>query len=151
MFRRCYYSHRLKSLGKAASICANVTITGAPTVSIGDNVVINENAIIQGAPSCSVQIGNNVHIAYGATILTGNLDDKDRSKHVYAPVVIEDNAVIGARAVVLPGITVGAGSVVAPGSVVTQNVAPHTMVFGVPARKIKDFEPAASEPNAPTS
>ncbi|CEK17004.1 acyltransferase family protein [Chthonomonas calidirosea] len=39
---------------------------------------------------------------------------------------------------ILPGVTVGEGAVVAAGAVVTRDVAPYTIVAGVPARKIGD-------------
>ena len=47
---------------------------------------------------------------------------------------------IGANSVVLEGVHVGEGAVVAAGAVVTHDVAPYTMVAGVPARKMKDID-----------
>jgi acetyltransferase-like isoleucine patch superfamily enzyme len=54
------------------------------------------------------------------------------------PVRIGNHVWIGARAVVLKGVTVGDGAVIGAGAVVTQNVPPNTMVAGVPARAIRD-------------
>ena len=45
---------------------------------------------------------------------------------------------IGPNAILLPGITIGEGAVVAAGSVVTHDVAPYTVVGGIPAKKIND-------------
>ena len=45
---------------------------------------------------------------------------------------------IGANAVVLEGVRVGKGAVVGAGAVVTKDVAPHTVVMGMPAKKVKD-------------
>ena len=56
------------------------------------------------------------------------------------PVVIEDDVLIGANAVILEGIRVGKGAVVAAGSIVVNDVAPYTVVAGVPAKKIKDID-----------
>ena len=53
------------------------------------------------------------------------------------PIVIEDNVWIGARSVVLPGVTIGHDSVVGIGSVVTRDVAPRTVVVGVPAKVVR--------------
>jgi putative colanic acid biosynthesis acetyltransferase WcaF len=53
---------------------------------------------------------------------------------VTAPIVIGAHAFIGARAFIMPGISIGAHGIVGAGSVVTKNVAPHTMVKGNPAR-----------------
>jgi len=50
-----------------------------------------------------------------------------------APVTIENKAWIGARAIILKGVTVSEGAVVAAGSVVTKDVPPWTIVGGNPA------------------
>ena len=57
----------------------------------------------------------------------------------YAPIHIGRNVWIGANATVLPGVTVGDGAVVAAGAVVTKDVAPNTIVGGVPAKLIKSI------------
>ena len=64
-------------------------------------------------------------------------DDRDFGV-VAAPVTIGDRAWISFRATVLPGVTVGEGAVVAAGAVVTKDVAPFTLVAGIPAKKIAD-------------
>jgi maltose O-acetyltransferase len=51
----------------------------------------------------------------------------------FAPVVIGDRVWIGLRALVLGGVTIGEGAIVAAGAVVTKDVAPYTIVAGVPA------------------
>ena len=86
-----------------------------------------------------LQIGNNVSIAGEVRIYTMEHDvDSPMFEEVGAPVVIEDYAVIGTRVTILPGVTIGKGAVVASGAVVTKNVAPYTVVGGVPATYIKD-------------
>jgi acetyltransferase-like isoleucine patch superfamily enzyme len=52
------------------------------------------------------------------------------------PVRLEDDVWLGAHVVVLAGVTIGRGAVVAAGAVVTEDVAPMTVVGGVPARVI---------------
>jgi acetyltransferase-like isoleucine patch superfamily enzyme len=52
---------------------------------------------------------------------------------------IEDDCWIGANATILPGVTIGSHSVVAAGAVVTNNVPPHSLVGGVPAKIIKQI------------
>ena len=56
------------------------------------------------------------------------------------PVRIDDNVLIGANAVVIEGVHVGEGAVIAAGALVTHDVAPHTMVAGVPAKFIKNID-----------
>lgn len=53
-----------------------------------------------------------------------------------APIVIEPQAFIGARALILMGITIGENAIVGAGAVVTKNVAPGAVVGGNPARPI---------------
>mgnify|MGYP006290995603 FL=1 len=55
-------------------------------------------------------------------------------------IVIEDDVWIGAQAVITDGVHVGKGAVVAAGAVVTKDVAPHTVVGGVPARTLRDID-----------
>lgn len=53
------------------------------------------------------------------------------------PVTIGNDVWIGHGASVMPGVTVGNGSVIGTGAVVTKDVAPYSVVAGVPAKKIK--------------
>lgn len=62
------------------------------------------------------------------------------------PVRIGNDVWIGARAVIMPGVTVGDGAIVAANAVVTKNVPPYAIVGGVPAKIIRTrFEPALIE------
>jgi acetyltransferase-like isoleucine patch superfamily enzyme len=54
--------------------------------------------------------------------------------HIFTPVVIGSDVWIGARAVVLAGVTIGNGAVIAAGSVVNKDVNDYDIVAGVPAR-----------------
>jgi acetyltransferase-like isoleucine patch superfamily enzyme len=64
-------------------------------------------------------------------------------------IVVEDDVWIGAGAIITDGVRIGHGAVVAAGSVVTQDVAPHTIVAGVPARKIRRITGDAPSSGAP--
>lgn len=55
-----------------------------------------------------------------------------------APVVIGDDVWIGMGAVITPGVTIGSGAIIAAGAVVTKDVAPYSMVAGVPAKFIRN-------------
>lgn len=55
----------------------------------------------------------------------------------HAAIVIEEDAFIGARVTVLPGVTIGRGATVGAGSVVAKDVAPGAIVVGNPARELR--------------
>ncbi|MCL6572978.1 MAG: 2,3,4,5-tetrahydropyridine-2,6-dicarboxylate N-acetyltransferase [Bacillus sp. (in: Bacteria)] len=97
---------------------------------IGEKTMIDMNVVLGGRAT----VGKNCHIGAG-TVLAGVIEPPSAK-----PVVIEDDVVIGANAVVLEGVTVGKGAVVAAGAVVIDDVAPYTVVAGTPARKIKDID-----------
>ena len=121
----------------------NVVLEGSEIV-IGDNVGIS-GATINAAKS--VRIGNNVMIGSGCIITDTDshpirwqdrLDNPNST--VSKPIVIEDNVFIGARSIILKGVTISFGSVVGAGSVVSKDVPPNVIVCGNPARIVKYLE-----------
>jgi galactoside O-acetyltransferase len=126
-----------RAVGDGVRLRMPMTIYHPESLSFGHQVDIGEYVVIRA--SGGVSIGSRVLVAAHAVISSrqhpttlprwGVIED--------APITIEDDVWIGAGAVVLPGVTIGRGSVVAAGAVVTADVAPQTMVGGVPARVIK--------------
>ena len=76
-------------------------------------------------------VGKHCHIGAG-TVLAGVIEPASAT-----PVVVEDDVLIGANAVVLEGVRVGKNSVVAAGAVVIEDVPEGVVVAGCPARVIK--------------
>ncbi|MCC6483663.1 MAG: hypothetical protein IT209_02355 [Armatimonadetes bacterium] len=68
---------------------------------------------------------------------------KDWSHVKMAPVRICDKAWIGARAIILKGVTIGEGAVIGAGSVVTKDVPAWCVAAGNPARVIRQVEEAS--------
>ena len=95
-------------------------------VKIGDNTMIERMVYI---PPLS-RIGKNVFIGPAASLTN---DPYPASKKMIA-VIIEDGAIIGARAVIKAGVKIGKNSVVAMGAVVTKDVPPNSVVIGIPAK-----------------
>jgi acetyltransferase-like isoleucine patch superfamily enzyme len=108
---------------------------------IGNNVGIAQNCFIQVRGT--VRIGNNVIFGPNVMIFSENHNFSDPNIPIIhqgetrLPVLIQDNVWLGARSVILGGVTVGEGSIVAAGSVVNKDVPPFSIVGGVPAKIIK--------------
>ncbi len=95
---------------------------------IGSGTMIDMGAILGGRAT----VGKNCHIGAGA-VLAGVIEPPNAS-----PVIIEDNVLIGANAVVIEGVRIGENSVVAAGSIVIEDVPPNSVVAGVPGKVIKE-------------
>jgi tetrahydrodipicolinate N-acetyltransferase len=98
--------------------------------SIGDGTMLDMNVVVGGR----VKVGSMCHIGAGS-VLAGVIEPPSAQ-----PVVIEDDVLIGANAVVLEGVRIGRGAVVAAGAVVTQDVEEYTVVAGTPARVLKKVD-----------
>ncbi|MBX5436555.1 MAG: 2,3,4,5-tetrahydropyridine-2,6-dicarboxylate N-acetyltransferase [Alicyclobacillaceae bacterium] len=116
------------SIGDNAVIMMNATINIGAV--IGEGTMIDMNAVVGGRGT----IGRNCHIGAGA-VIAGVIEPPSAK-----PVVIEDDVLVGANAVILEGVRVGRGSVVAAGAVVVEDVPPGVVVAGVPARVIKHID-----------
>jgi tetrahydrodipicolinate N-acetyltransferase len=81
-----------------------------------------------------VIVGKNCHIGAG-TVLAGVIEPPSAD-----PVIVEDDVLIGANAVVLEGVKIGKGAVIAAGSVVVKNVDPYMVMAGVPAKPLKKVD-----------
>jgi acetyltransferase-like isoleucine patch superfamily enzyme len=123
-----------------------VTLYGSTTV-VGD-VEIGEHTWI--GPFCSLDgtgglsIGHYCSISLGTQLLT---HDTARfvlsggvAQYEYAPTAVGDCCFIGTHAVVTKGVTIGDRCLVAAGAVVTGDVPAHSIVAGVPARRVGSVE-----------
>lgn len=97
---------------------------------IGEGTMIDMNVVLGGRAT----VGKNCHIGAGS-VLAGVIEPPSAK-----PVIVEDDVVVGANAVILEGVTVGKGAVVAAGAIVTEDVPPNTVVAGMPARVIKEID-----------
>ncbi|PPA72213.1 2,3,4,5-tetrahydropyridine-2,6-dicarboxylate N-acetyltransferase [Jeotgalibacillus proteolyticus] len=97
---------------------------------IGEGTMIDMNVVLGGRAT----VGKNCHIGAGS-VLAGVIEPPSAQ-----PVIVEDDVVIGANAVVLEGVTVGKGAVVAAGAIVIEDVPPYTVVAGTPAKVIKEID-----------
>ncbi|MGP5123798.1 DapH/DapD/GlmU-related protein [Glutamicibacter sp. BW77] len=105
-------------------------------ISFGPEVFINSGCRFQDQGGISIGAGSM--IGHNAVITTLNHDmvPSRRADMHPAKVVIGKGVWFGANVTVLPGISIGDGAVVGAGAVVTKDVAPHTVVVGVPAKQV---------------
>jgi len=109
---------------------------------IGKKSYIGEDLIIidELDDKNNVIIEDHVTIAPRVTLVTSSYPNASRLRQ-YVPeatgaIMINEDAWIGAGAIILPNITIGEGAIVGAGSVVTKDVSPYTIVVGSPARPI---------------
>jgi maltose O-acetyltransferase len=102
---------------------------------VGSDVRINIGCRIELAEH--VTIGDGAALGHEVLVLTSShrIGRRDRraGPEEAAPVTIGAGAWLGARCVILPGVTVGEGALVTAGSVVNKDVPPNCVVGGVPA------------------
>lgn len=140
---RLFYLTRILKVvrepGKVSFFEPDIYIGNGRKVSVGRDCQINENVFIQGA-----KIGDYVMIAPNVNILSKSHHFEDRSIPMVLQgeseekiPVIEDDVWLGRNVVVMPGVRIGKGSIVGAGAVVVKDVAPYSIVGGVPARLIR--------------
>ncbi len=144
--RKFYYRLFGMKIGKGSNIHMMARIYDPRYISIGADTIVGEKVTMDGRKQLlnsngGLEIGNHVDIASEVMFWTSQHDLNDPTfAAIEEKITIEDYVFIGPRSIILPGVTIGYGSIVAAGSVVTKSVAPHTVVAGVPAKKIKDRE-----------
>jgi acetyltransferase-like isoleucine patch superfamily enzyme len=133
---------RFKQVGKHFQLNKGCRFICPKNISIGDHVLINSGGTFH-AEYAPLIIGNDVLVGYEVMIFTFNhaIAKRDvlirQQGHVAKPVAIGNNVWIGARSIILAGVTIGEGAVIAAGAVVTKDVPPYTIVGGVPAKVMK--------------
>ena len=122
-------------------------------ITIGDNVFIGANTVLDCATE--IVLEDDVLVSYECLLLDSNNHSQNfdmrkndlpdvKSGRDYnwsvipsKPIRICRGSWIGARSIILKGVTVGEGAIVGAGSVVTKSVEPYTVVGGNPARLLK--------------
>lgn len=126
-------------------------------IKIGDNCYIGRNTKIWSGEL--IDIGSDVLISHNVDIVDTNAHEKNaeervtRSKELLiskpwktkgsietSPIKIGDKVWINFDVIILKGVTIGEGAIIAAGAIVTKDVAPYTMVAGVPAKYIKNVK-----------
>ena len=115
------------SIGGQSSVWFNSVIRGdTEKVVIGEQTNIQDLSMIHADPGWPTRIGNRVTIGHSA-VVHGS--------------IVDDEVMIGMRAVVLNGARIGSGSILGAGTVVTEKVEvpPHSLVLGVPGKVVREL------------
>jgi len=162
LMRRTIVAAGAKRCGQGLQVGAGAVFRHIDTFEIGGDVFIGAQAILQGRHDGHCHIGRGTWIGPQAFLDARDLFIGDcvgwgpgakvlGSEHTGIPldvpiietdlaietVTIGDWADIGTNAVILPGVTVGRGAIVGAGAVVNRDVAPFSVVAGVPARFLR--------------
>lgn len=166
VLRARWYLRRATAVGRRVRVWGRPHVRNWGRMVIGDRVqlvaTLSPIALIAGSDGL-LEIGDGAYINYGCNIsaeqhirigprcnLGTDVIMMDNDYHRLeperrnerppsAPIILEENVWIGARAIVLRGVTIGAGSVIAAGSIVTRDVPPRSVAAGNPARVIKQL------------
>jgi acetyltransferase-like isoleucine patch superfamily enzyme len=142
-----FFSHNVWSimhlgeLGQGTVIRPSASLTNPQNIFLGKHDHINRNSYLWAGANSKIKIGDNFVCGPGIFITSDNHGIK-KNQLIWEQVGVEKDVVIGkdvwigAYGIVLPGVTIGDGAVIAAGSVVTKDVAPYTIVAGVPAKEI---------------
>lgn len=134
------------SIGEGALISRETILSCKEgPISVGARANLGWRCVVSSVGG--IEIGEGALLAGDCYVGGGRYHLGDRGRSIAAqgsysrgPVSIGPGSWLGARAVILDGVRVGEGAVVAAGAVVTGDVAPFTIVGGVPARALRERE-----------
>ena len=123
-------------IGEGLVIKPHVRIKHPWRLTLGDHCWIGQGTWIDNIED--VHVGSHVCVSQLTYFCTGNHDYRRRTFDLDArPIRVEDGAWLGARCLILGGITIGANAVVAAGSVVNRDVEAAAIVRGNPATPLE--------------
>lgn len=120
---------------------APISLTTGPdgTIEIGTSTFVNHGTMI--AATERVSIGDSCQIGTYCLISDHEQPEENVASGEFSrrAISIGDNVWLGARVIVLPGVTIGDGSAIGAGSVVDRDIPPRTLAVGVPATPIRQL------------
>jgi maltose O-acetyltransferase len=109
-------------------------------LTVGENVFVNFNTIIDVSFCFLIEIGNNVTLAPNVHLLAHDASTKNELGYTkVGRVSIGNNVFIGAGSIILPGTTIGNNVIIGAGSVVSTNIPENSVAVGNPAKVISTY------------
>lgn len=129
-----------QKLDETSTVFPPFTTNFGRFTTIGKQVFINHGCSFLDLGG--IYIEDNVLIGPQVKLVTENhpLDPSIRKGLITKPILIKQNAWIGAGALILPGVTIGENAVVAAGAVVSKDIPDNTVVGGIPAKPLKSID-----------
>ncbi len=121
------------TIGAESSIWYGAVVRGdTEAIRIGNQTNVQDLSVLHADPGFPCTLGNRVTVGHGAIVHGAT---------------VEDDVMIGMRAVVMNGAVIGAGSIVGVGAVVTERtiIPPGSLVLGVPAQVKRPTETKDAE------
>lgn len=138
-FKACLLRWCGAKIGRNVRINSSAHILGVGSLEIGDDVWIGNDVILMPMSPARISIGSCVDIAPGVYLSTGShLIDAEGSHSAGSgfnlDIVVGRGVWLGARSVVLPGVTIGEKSIIGAAALVTRDVPSRVIAYGVPSR-----------------
>jgi acetyltransferase-like isoleucine patch superfamily enzyme len=139
------YSHvsqvRRARIGSGVRMAPNVSLRSGERVEIGARAHVGAYCSLWAGETSRIVLGEDALLGPEVYITTSNYGTMPGQPIMTQPrteadVVIGRDVWLGARVIVLPGVTVGDGCVVGAGSVVTRSLPPNSIAVGAPARVV---------------
>ena len=136
--RRALLSLAGISLGSNVQYCGRAWIYGRGQLIVGDDTWLSPATNIYTSTDVAISIGARCDIGPGVELIPGShligTFLRRAGTGTAKPIIIGDGCWIGARCLILGGVTIGNGCIIAAGAVVTTSMPPNSLVVGVPAK-----------------
>jgi maltose O-acetyltransferase len=134
------------NLGPSITMCDVPRLVGGGRIqdrlTVGPDTFINVGCTFELTDQLT--IGERVDVGHEVLLLTSThqigMAERRAGISYSAPVWVGDGVWLGSRSIVMPGVTIGDGAIVAAGAVVLHDVAPDTVVAGVPAKVVRSLD-----------
>ncbi|SCM66073.1 hypothetical protein KARMA_0245 [Donghicola eburneus] len=143
-----HYNHthvaprRQLTLGAGSQISPTTSFANPERITAGRGLHLGAESTLWAGPAFgAIHIGNDVLMGPSVLVTAANYRFNDGQPVTSqamdeADVVIGDDVWLGARALVMPGVTIGDGAIIAAGAVVTKDIPAFAIAAGVPAKVV---------------
>lgn len=138
--RYVFFKVLFKKYGKNVMVDYKTFFRYMNGIKIGNNVSINRGCEFFTSANLGsiIEIGNNATLSPNVKLYSAGHDYKyPNLPDTSGDIIIKEYVWIGGNSIVLQGVTIGEYSIVSANSVVTKDIAPYSIVAGIPAKVIK--------------